>query len=203
MVAASALIRDFPDYYPLHAQKEFVFNGITQYNRNKLLWQDATVDGLKTGHTESAGYCLVSSAERNGRRLIVVVMGTDSERERADASQKLLNHGFRHTETHALYTAGEAITTAQVWKGAEREIGLGIRQDLYVTIPRGSYDALEAVMDLQSVIVAPLTPEEDLGEVRISLGDEVLSRASLYPLAPVATGGLFRRMMDEVMLWFE
>ena len=200
---AAALIRDFPQFYNWYSEREYTYNGIRQHNRNTLLWRDDSVDGLKTGHTKSAGYCLVSSAERKGRRLIAVVMGADSERARADASQQLLNHGFRHTETHALYKAGDAITTAQVWKGAEREIGLGIRQDLFVTIPRGSYDSLEAIMDLRSVIVAPLSPEDDLGEVRISLGDEVLGRASLYPLAPVATGGLFRRLLDEVMLWFE
>lgn len=200
---AAALIRDFPQFYHWYAQREYTYNGIQQYNRNTLLWRDDSVDGLKTGHTRSAGYCLVASATRDGRRLISVVMGTDSEKERADATQKLLNHAFRHTETHALYRTGEAITTAQVWKGAQREIALGIRQDLFVTIPRGSYESLDAIMDLRSVIVAPIGPQDDLGQVRISLGDEVLSRATLYPLAPVATGGLFRRMVDEIKLWFE
>ncbi len=200
---AAALIRDFPQFYHWYSQREYTYNGIKQHNRNTLLWRDDSVDGLKTGHTRSAGYCLVSSAERDGRRLIAVVMGTDSERQRADASQKLLDYGFRHTETHALYKAGEAITTAQVWKGAHREVELGIREDMFVTIPRGSYDYLEAVMDLRSIIVAPLNPDDGLGEVRISLGEDVLGRASLYPLTPVASGGLIRRALDEVMLWFE
>src|SRR5690606_33983603 len=154
-VLSRAMIRDFPDYYEWYSEREFTWNGIRQSNRNLLLYRDDRVDGIKTGHTESAGYSLVSSAEDGEMRLISVVMGTGSDRERADASQALLNYGFRFFETHKLYEAGVELTRARVWKGATDETALAPADDIYVTIARGRYDQLEAVKDIQETLVAP------------------------------------------------
>lgn len=200
---AMALIRDFPEYYRWYKIKEYTYNGITQHNRNTLLWRDDSVDGIKTGYTDSAGYCLAASAMRNGTRLISVVMGTKTEKSRADATQALLNYGFRFYETHALYEADTAITNTKVWKGADREVELGVKEKIFVTIPRGHYDSLRAEMDLNTLILAPVTRDTEIGTIRISLGDEVLRTAPLYPLRAVETGGVIRRAIDEVMLWFE
>ncbi|MBT8132592.1 MAG: D-alanyl-D-alanine carboxypeptidase [Gammaproteobacteria bacterium] len=202
-ILALALIRDFPEYYRWYSVKEFTYNGITQHNRNTLLWRDDSVDGIKTGYTESAGYCLAASAERNGTRLVSVVMGTATEKARADATQALLNYGFRFYETHSLYEEKTAITSTKVWKGASQEVQLGVHEKIFVTIPRGHYDSLSAEMDLSTLILAPLTQDSEVGTIRISLGDEVIRTAPLYPLEAVATGGFFRRAVDEVMLWFE
>ncbi|MDH3588550.1 MAG: D-alanyl-D-alanine carboxypeptidase [Gammaproteobacteria bacterium] len=199
----AALIREFPDYYRWYSHREYTYNGITQHNRNTLLWRDDSVDGVKTGHTDSAGYCLVASAHRDGTRLISVVMGTSSQKARADATQALLNYGFRFYETHSLYDAGVPITSAKVWKGDNREVQLGVRDQIYVTIPRGHYESLRAEMDLKSIIVAPVTPDSKVGMIRVSLGDKEITSSALYPLEPVAAGSIFRRAIDEVMLWFE
>ncbi|HKK13923.1 MAG TPA: D-alanyl-D-alanine carboxypeptidase family protein, partial [Gammaproteobacteria bacterium] len=147
---ARALIRDFPEYYKLYSEKKFTWNNITQYNRNKLLWRDPSVDGMKTGHTESAGYCLVASAKRKHMRLISVVLGTKSNEARADASQALLNYGFRFFETHKLYDAHKPLTHARVWKGADDKLSLGLAHTLYVTVPRGQYKDLDASMSVNS-----------------------------------------------------
>ncbi len=199
----AAMIREFPEYYRWYSQREFTYNDITQHNRNTLLWRDSSVDGVKTGHTDSAGYCLAASAERSGMRLIAVVMGTPSKRARADAAQALLNYGFRFYETHSLYDANEPISSARVWKGDSAEVPLGVRDQIYVTIPRGHYDSLKAEMDLKSIIVAPVTTEDAVGNVRVSLGDTVLKSSGLFPLENVDSGNLFRRAIDEVRLWFE
>jgi len=156
---ARALIREFPEYYQWYSEKQFSYNDITQYNRNKLLWRDESVDGLKTGHTESAGYCLVTSAERDSMRLISVVLGTKSEEARADASQSLLNYGFRFFETHKLYDSNTRLTTARIWKGAGDSAELGLADTLYITIPRGEYKNLDASMQLQEQITAPAGPD--------------------------------------------
>lgn len=199
----SALIRDFPEFYKYYSQKEFTWNGITQNNRNDLLYRDPSVDGMKTGHTDSAGYCLVTSAKREGMRLISVVMGTKSERARADASQALLNYGFRFYETHQLYAANTELTTARVWKGASDKASLGLQAPLYVTIPRGSYDELDAFMDLSTRIIAPVSTEQPLGKVKITLNGEPVAEQSLYTLQPIAEGGLWRRTVDSILLLFE
>lgn len=198
-----ALIAEFPDYYAWYSQEEFTWNGIRQSNRNLLLYRDDRVDGIKTGHTEAAGYCLAASAVEGDMRLISVVMGTGSDRERADASQALLNYGFRFFETHKLYEAGVELTRTKVWKGATDEVGLAPGEDIYVTIPRGRYDKLEAVMDIQQMLVAPLADDETVGVVRVSLDGEELARAPLTPVAPVAEGSLFRRAVDSILLLFE
>ena len=200
---AKALILRFPDYYRWYSQKEYTYNSITQRNRNSLLWQDKTVDGLKTGHTDSAGYCLVSSAIRGPMRLISVVMGTPSRRTRSDSSQALLNYGFRFYETHELYRAGESISDVRVWKGAQQKTGLGVRSGLYVTVPRGRYGDLQAEMDLPPQIIAPLSIDQSIGNIRVSLDGELMTQQPLYPLSNIPTGGFFDRAVDEIRLWFE
>jgi len=202
-ILARAIIAEFQEYYTWYSQREFTYNDITQHNRNSLLWRDASVDGLKTGYTEAAGYCLVTSAERSGMRLISVVTGMASDEARVDGSQALLNYGFRFYETHKLYGSGEEITTARVWKGNPQVAALGLQEDLYVTIPRGSYDALSAIMDLQSDLIAPLDSSVPVGRVRVSLEGENVSDAPLVALHAVPEAGLWVRLKDEVMLWLQ
>jgi len=200
---AIALIRDYPTHYAWYSQKEFVYNDIKQYNRNRLLWRNKYVDGIKTGHTESAGYCLVASAERDGMRLISVVLGTRNDETRSSESQKLLTYGFRFFETHRLYKANEPLTTARVWKGAQEELSLGLNEDLYLTIPKGQYKKLEATMDLDARITAPIKQGQSFGSVNISLGDEQYAKRKLIALSPIESGGLFGNLIDEVKLLFE
>ncbi len=202
-VLAHAIIDEFPDYYRWYSQREFTYNNITQPNRNRLLHRDPSVDGMKTGHTEAAGYCLVASAKRNDMRLISVVLGSNSPRARTDASQSLLNHGFRNYETRLLYAAGDEIAQARVWKGAADKAPVALDRDLYVTIPRGQYSSLAAELDLQATLFAPLSTDQSVGRVRVNLDDELIAEANLYPLSDMALGGLWDRMIDEVMLWFE
>ena len=200
---ARALITEFPQYYAWYSQREFTFNGIRQHNRNALLWRDDSVDGVKTGMTEAAGYCLVSSAKRDGMRLISVVMGTPSEKSRAASSLALLNYAFRFFETHRLYPAGQEITRTKVWKGASDEAALGLQADLYVTIPRGQYADLTAEMDVYSRVLAPLDTQQELGQVRVSLDGDLLAEQPLRALEPMGTGSLWRRTIDGVLLWFD
>lgn len=199
---ATAIIRDFPDLYKLHALKEFEYNGIVQHNRNKLLWRDESVDGLKTGHTESAGYCLAASAERDGMRLISVVMGSESERTRARESIALLSYGFRFFETHRLYGALEPLTEIRIWKGEIEKLGIGLARDLYVTVPRGQYEKLNAKMEIDSKVVAPVMKGEARGKLEVSLGGEQIAQRPLVTLAPVAEGGLWRKVTDQVRMLF-
>lgn len=202
-VLASALIRDFPEYYRWYSQKEFTYNEITQHNRNSLLWRDADVDGLKTGHTDAAGYCLVASAVNEEMRLITVVMGTPSEKARADSSQALLNYGFRFFETHRLYAAGETIENARVWKAENETVAVGLAEDLYVTIPRGAYKNLKAIMDMQTTLTAPMTQSSNVGKVSVSFAGTQITELPLVTLADVPSGGILRRVTDSVLLWFE
>jgi D-alanyl-D-alanine carboxypeptidase (penicillin-binding protein 5/6) len=200
---AAATIREFPEWYAWYATKEFTYNKIKQHNRNKLLWHNAAVDGMKTGHTESAGYCLVASAQQDDMRLISVVMGTHSENARADESQALLNYGFRFYETHRPYEAGKELTRIRVWKGDREQLGLGLQDDLYVTIPRGAYDKLEAQMDLDPQLIAPVQDNQQVGNLRISLDGTAVATAPLVALQPVAEGGLWAEVKDTVLLWME
>ena len=197
---ASALVREFPEFYGLHAQKEFVFNNITQTNRNRLLWSDPSVDGLKTGHTESAGYCLVASAKRDEMRLISVLMGASSERTRAEQSRSLLSYGFRFYETHRLYKADAAIENVRIYKGAERTVGLGVTQDLYVTVPRGQYEKLSPVMEVRSQIEAPVVVGDVRGELRVELNGETVVRRDLAVLKTIPQGSLWQQLTDSVRL---
>jgi len=201
---ARALIAKFPDYYGRwYSQREFTYNDITQRNRNALLWRDSTVDGVKTGMTEAAGYCLVASANRDNMRLISVVMGTPNANIRASASQSLLGYGFQFYETHKLFAAGEPLTSVRVWKGARERVDLGLDEDVFVIIPRGQRDSLNAEMDLNAQVIAPVTSDDELGTVRVSLNDEIVLEKPLHPLQAVASGDFLDRIMDEILLWFE
>lgn len=200
---ARALITEFPEYYKWYSQKEFTFNGIVQHNRNRLLWRDASVDGIKTGHTEAAGYCLVTSAQRDGMRLIAVVLGTDSDNARAAASQALLNYGFRFFETHKLYDANTKLVDARVWKGAQENVGLGLKSPLFVTIPRGQYDQLKANVQMPGQIIAPVAANAALGSVQVKFGDKLLLEPPLNALQAVDEGSIWQRAIDTVKLYFE
>ena len=200
---ARAMIEEFPDYYAWHAEKEYTFNDIRQTNRNTLLWRDASVDGLKTGHTDDAGYCLVASAERDGMRIVSVVLGTSSEKARADGSQALLNYGFRFFETRLLYKAGEEVTTARVWKSANLTSSLGVLDDLYITVRRGSYDQLESTVDIPAIVEAPLAAGQQVAVLKIGLGEQQVLSTPLRALEDNPIGSLWQRTKDSVSLWFE
>ncbi|GAB6034792.1 serine hydrolase [Galenea microaerophila] len=201
-ILARAIIHDFPEQYKTYAEKKFTFNGITQYNRNKLLWQDPSVDGLKTGHTEKAGYCLVASAKRGDMRLISVVLGTKSAYARVQESQKLLNYGFRFFETHKLFSAGQRIVEARVWEGTRDTVGLGLTQDLYVTTPRGQFKNLQIEKTLQPEIIAPVKKGQPLGMLKVSLEKKTLAERPLVALDKVDQGGFFKRMTDQIKRLF-
>lgn len=200
---ARALIREFPDHYQWYSQKSYTYNGITQHNRNKLLWRDESVDGIKTGHTEAAGYCLVTSARREEMRLVSVVLGTASEEARADASQALLNYGFRFFETHKLYDADAKLVDARIWKGASETVPLGIREALYLTLPRGRYDDLQANVQRDPRILAPVAAGERKGSLVINLDGNTLTEVPLVALESVDEGSFWQRTVDEVLLYFE
>jgi D-alanyl-D-alanine carboxypeptidase (penicillin-binding protein 5/6) len=201
-ILSSALIHEFPEYYRWYAQKEFTWNGITQQNRNGLLWRDPSVDGVKTGHTETAGYCLITSAKREGMRLVSVVLGTDSMRAREDANSALLNYGFNFFETKRIYAAGQPLTTARVWKGKVPEVGLALKRDLYVTGQRGHVGSVKAEFELPEQLVAPLAADQPLGKVKIVVDGATIATHDLYPAQDVPAGGIFRRAIDTVRLWF-
>ena len=202
-ILTNLLIERFPDHYALYSERSFRFNDIDQPNRNRLLWRDKTVDGVKTGHTNAAGYCLVSSALREGQRLIAVVMGTDSDEARMRESQKLLSYGFRNFETRRIYDADVMLKNAELWFGEADAIELGIAEDLYVTIPRGAYEMVSAEMNLPELIEAPLTKGEELGELRLTLDNEVISRTPLITLSDVEEAGFFSRIWQSVVLFFQ
>ncbi len=202
-ILAAALIRDAPEIYALHSVKEFTFNNITQQNRNKLLWRDPSVDGIKTGHTEAAGFCLVASAKRDNMRLISVVMGTDSDTARVKASQSLLGYGFRFFETQKVYAANENITSVKVWKGDVEELGLGINTDLYITFPRGQKNQLTTKFDLSEQYIAPLNKGDVQGNLKISLAEDEVAEAELIALQSVNEGGIIIRMKDSIRLLLE
>ena len=200
---ARAIIKEFPDYYKWYSVKEFTFNNIKQPNRNNLLWRDDSVDGMKTGHTEAAGYCLVSSAERDGMRVVSVVLGTASAKARIDGSQAMLNYAFRFFETRLLYKAGEEITKTRVWKSANEITSLGVLEDLYITIQRGTYDSLESVLNVPAVLVAPVAQGQPLADINVSLNGSELVNAPLRALADNPSGSFWQRTRDSVSLWFE
>ncbi len=199
---ARAIIREDAAHYAIYAQKEFLWNNIKQPNRNRLLWRDSTVDGLKTGHTEEAGYCLVASAVRDGQRLIAVVFGANSEQARAAETQKLLTYGFRFFETRTFYEKGAELTQAPVWKGASRQLKAGLAENLTLTLPRGQLDKLQAHMSLQPVIEAPVALGQPIGQVEVRLGEQLIHSAPLVALEAVEEGGLFRRLWDNIRLFF-
>ena len=200
---ARAIINEFPEYYQWYSVKEFTFNDIKQPNRNNLLWRDDSVDGMKTGHTDAAGYCLVSSAQRDGMRVISVVLGTSSAKARIDGSQSLLNYAFRFFETRLLYKAGEEIATARIWKSANEFSSLGVLEDLYITVQRGAYDSLESVHSIPAIIEAPVAHGQPLAELTVSLNGETLLSEPLRALADNPAGSFWQRTIDGISLWFE
>lgn len=202
-ILTTALIKEFPDYYRWFSQKEFTFNKITQQNRNKLLSRDESVDGVKTGFTDDAGYCLVASALREDMRLISVVMGAKSVNARANENQTLLNYGFRFYESHRLYQGKTALNEARVWKGASKTISLGLAEDIYVTIPRRQYKDLKAVINVDKKITAPVADGAKLGSVKVTLKDEVVINKDLVALKAVDQGNIFQRLSDSVMMMME
>tara|TARA_R110001599_G_scaffold293172_3_gene496991 strand:- start:936 stop:2141 length:1206 start_codon:yes stop_codon:yes gene_type:complete len=202
-ILARAIIDDDPEeHYKIYGEKEFVWNEIRQPNRNLMLWRDSTVDGLKTGHTEEAGYCLVASAKREDMRLISVVMGTTSEQARAAETQKLLTWGFRFFETKTFYQPGQVISTARVWKGQQEQVDLGLQNGLQLTLPKGQLDRLEAGVTMQTPIQAPIKAGDVLGQVEVKLGDEIVHSAPLVALSDVAEAGFVGRLWDSVRLFF-
>ena len=200
---AYALIREFPQYYKWYSLKEFTYNGITQYNRNKLLWRDESVDGVKTGYTDSAGYCLVTSAEREDMRLISVVLGSNSKKARADASQSLLNYGFRFFKSYELHAAGTTLAETRVWKGASENLPIGLEHSLYVTVPRRSYNKLHANMLIDKRIVAPVDKGQQIGWAQVTLDNVPLTQQRLVALKGIPEGSFWQRIVDEVLLYFE
>lgn len=201
---ARALIIDFPEDYSLYAEREFKYNGITQQNRNELLGDTTLgVDGIKTGHTEAAGYCLVSSAEKQGMRLISVVMGTDSMGSRASESRKLLNYGFRFYTNVKAFAAGKPLKQAEVWKGEEELVGVGLAQDAVLTVLKSEKDQLKANYKLNGKLMAPIQKGQVVGEVYFQMGDKVVKRMPMVALDKVEEAGFFGRMWDSMALWFE
>jgi D-alanyl-D-alanine carboxypeptidase (penicillin-binding protein 5/6) len=198
-----ALIRDFPEHYALYKIKKYTYNNIPQFNRNRLLWLDERVDGVKTGHTDSAGYCLISSALKDNMRLISVHAGTKSERDREASSRKLLNYGFRFYETFKLHAANDPLTDMRVWKGEKESVPLGLASSLYITTPRGKRNMIKAHMNVNSTIVAPITKGEEYGSVEVKLGDELIAQRPLVALDDVTEGGLWRRTVDNIKLLFQ
>ena len=202
ILLTQAMIREFPELYALYSERKFTHNEIEQPNRNRLLWRDRTVDGVKTGHTEAAGYCLVASAERDAMRLVSVVMGTASDEARMRESQKLLSYGFRYFETRALYKSDEVLKTASVWYGEKDQLPLGLAEPVVLTIPRGSYDDIEATLEVRRTIEAPVVVGDSLGEVSLSLHGEVIFNAPLIALDDVPEAGLLGQARDFVQLFF-
>jgi D-alanyl-D-alanine carboxypeptidase (penicillin-binding protein 5/6) len=199
---ARAIIQDYPEQYAVYKEKYFTYNNIRQPNRNRLLWRDKSVDGLKTGHTEEAGYCLVASAKREDMRLISVVMGTSSEEARVKETQKLLNYGFRYYETSSLYTAGEVLNEAKVWGGSVDQINLGLAEAVTVTIPRGHKSELVATLEIDPTIKAPVALGDKLGRLLVTLDGKTLVDQSVVALQDVDQGGFFKRIWDWIKLFF-
>ena len=199
IIAGSAVSVAFAN----HKEREYTFNKIRQFNRNRLLWRDDSVDGVKTGHTEAAGYCLVASAERDEMRLISVVLGTKSDKARTQSSQSLLNYGFRYFESHKLYRSDEVLQTARIWYGEQENVSLGVGKDIFITIPRGRYRDLEASMEIDSEISAPVSRGQALGQVNIKLDGELILSEPVVAMQPVNEGGLIDRALDHIKLMFQ
>ncbi|UOA10336.1 D-alanyl-D-alanine carboxypeptidase family protein [Methylobacter sp. S3L5C] len=202
-ILTTALIKEFPDYYRWFSQKEFTFNKITQQNRNKLLSRDESVDGVKTGFTDDAGYCLVASALREDMRLVSVVMGAKNANARANENQTLLNYGFRFFESHRLYEGKKTLDEPRIWKGATKTLPLGLAEDIYATIPRRQYKDLKAVINVDKKITAPVAEGAKLGSVKVTLNDEVIVDKDLVALKAVDQGNIIQRLMDSAMMMLE
>ncbi|MEO5829580.1 MAG: D-alanyl-D-alanine carboxypeptidase family protein [Rhodanobacter sp.] len=201
-ILSRALIHDFPEDYAISAVKEFEWNGIKQHNRNTLLWRDPSVDGIKTGHTAAAGYCLAASAKQGESRMIAIVMGASSEKARADSAMALLSYGFRFYETHKLYDASKPLATPKLWKGASNQLPLGVSENVQVTVKRGQYDQLKATMDVPATLIAPFAKGQQVGTLRITLDGKPVQSVPLVALADAPRGGFFARLWDSILLWF-
>lgn len=202
-IMSRALIHDYPEEYKIYAVKEFEWNGITQHNRNTLLWRDDSVDGIKTGHTSEAGYCLATSAKRGDERLIAVVMDAPSEKQRADDNQSLLDYGFRFFETRKLFAADTPLAKPELWKGTTATLPLGVAQDVLVTFPRGRYGDLKASLDVPTRLVAPFRKGQAVGSLHVALDGKNVVEAPLVALEDAPEGGVFKRLVDGAWLWFK
>lgn len=204
---AQHMINDHPDLYKIYSIKNFTYNKITQSNRNRLLWLDPTVDGLKTGYTSAAGYCLISTAKRpsgnHDRRLVSVVLGTNSDRTRAQESQKLLNWGFLNFDTVKLYGKGDAIATPDVWKGTKNTVKLGFAEDVVVTIPKGTADKLKPVLERKDPLVAPIVQNSKVGTLKVMADGRVVAEVPVLALEQVSEAGMFGRAWDAIRLWLQ
>ena len=200
---ASAIIRDFPEYHPLYAMKEYRYNNVTQANRNRLLWTDPTVDGMKTGYTENAGYCLIASARRGERRLLSVVLGTASEAARAAESQKLLNYGFQNYDSVKLYEKNQAVTSLPVWKGMINSVKAGFLDDLYVSLPKGQADKVKASLESRQPLLAPVATGQPIGVMKLTLDGKPYAEVPVVALENVALAGVFGRGWDSIRLLFK
>nr|WP_242604559.1 D-alanyl-D-alanine carboxypeptidase family protein [Legionella fairfieldensis] len=201
-ILGRALINNFPQYYHWYKQKWFTYNGIRQPNRNRLLWRDSQVDGVKTGHTNDAGFCLVSSAKRDNMRLLAVVMGSPSESARADDSERLINYGFRFFETHELYKAGQPIAEIPIYKGKANKLPIGMREDQFVTIPNGQYQRLNMNTRIPKNLQAPIAKGDKVGELVIQFDNNIIANYPVYALEDISKGGIFTRIKDSIRLWF-
>ncbi len=202
-VLAAALIRDFPEFYPLYAIKEYTYNKITQPNRNRLLWADPTVDGVKTGHTEAAGYCLIASAKRGPRRLISVVLGTAGEGVRAQESQKLLNFGFQFYDAVRLYGKEQAVSQLKVWKGAADQVKAGFLDDLVLSLPKGLAEKVKVQLVSRQPLIAPVAKGQQVGTLKLSIDDKPYGEYPVVALEAVPVAGIFGRAWDSIRLWFQ
>ena len=201
-IMSRALIHDFPDDYAISAIKQFEWNGIKQGNRNTLLWRDPSVDGIKTGHTAAAGFCLAASAKQGDSRMIAIVMGASSAKARADSAMALLSYGFRFYETHKLYDSSKPLATPRLWKGVANQLPIGVAADVLVTVKRGDYDKLKAVMDIPATLIAPYTKGQQVGTLRITLAGQPVQAVPLIALNDAPQCGFFGRLWDSIMLWF-
>tara|TARA_R110002110_G_scaffold415809_1_gene656469 strand:- start:4905 stop:6026 length:1122 start_codon:yes stop_codon:yes gene_type:complete len=200
-IIAQALIRDFPESYSLYADKWFTFNGIKQRNRNRLLWRDPSVDGIKTGHSSTAGYCLAASAQKDDMRLIAIVAGADSDSRRNQSTQQLLRYGFRFYETHRLFPARQAIENPRIWMGTQKKVGLGITDDLYITIPHGEYDKLDAKIHVSdNGMRAPVKEGTLQGTLTVKLGDTLIAERPVVSLEDIQKGSIWMQFQDYVSL---
>ena len=202
-VLAGAIIRDFPDFYRLYSKREYTYGDITQPNRNRLLWLDTTVDGMKTGHTSSAGYCLVSSAQRGPQRLISVVVGASSDETRTQESLKLLNFGFQFFESARLYAANQPVSSFRVWKGEAKQLNVGFEQDLNMTLPRGEVEKLQVTLESRQPLLAPVARGEQVGLMQVSLDGKPMGSYPVVALADVPESGFVSRFIDALVLWFK
>jgi D-alanyl-D-alanine carboxypeptidase (penicillin-binding protein 5/6) len=200
---ARATIHDYPEDYKIYAIKEFEWNGIAQHNRNTLLWRDPSVDGIKTGHTKEAGFCLTTSAKRGDQRLVAVVMGVASDKQRADDNQTLLNYGFRFFETHKLYEANKPLRTPELWKGARNTMPIGVADEVVITVPRGRYNDLKPTMEIPGRLIAPYQKGQKLGMLKVALDGKPLLERPVIALDDEPEAGFWGRMSDGIMLWWK